>query len=358
MGLFMIIICLLLLFFLIYVFPRLRPIKNMLQANCKRTSIKGPINDDLQPQIVKDNLKTPFVNRHKRETKIAYLFMSPYILLFTTFIIIPIVIAFALSFTQFNGVNFPTFNAFKNYIYLFTNDTVFMQYVLPNTLKFAVVVGPGGYLLSFFMAWCLSQIPHKSRTILTIILHTPSMTMGVALGVLWIIIFSGSDTGYLNSILLNLNLIKEPINWLQDPQYLMSIMIIISLWSSLGVGFLAMLSGILNINSELYEAACVDGMRNRFQEIFYITIPMMKPQMLFGAVMAVVNTFTVGAIGVTLSGSNPTPQYAGQLIVNHIDDYAYNKYEIGQAAAVSVILLLIILLITKIAYKLFGNKER
>lgn len=297
------------------------------------------------------------VPRSKIETRNAYAFMAPYILLFLLFIIIPIVIAILLSFTSFNGVNKPIFNFVNNYIYLFTNDTVFVQHVLPNTIKFALIVGVGGYILSFFMAWCLAQLPHGIRTVLSIILYTPSMTMGVAMGVLWIIIFSGSDTGYLNSVLINLNLINEPIEWLQNPSYLMTIMIIISLWGSLGVGFLSMLSGILNIPQDVYEAAYIDGMKNRFQEIFYITIPMMKPQMLFGAVMAVVGTFSAGSIGVTLSGSNPTPQYAGQLIINHIDDYIYNKYEFGMASAVTVILLILILIISRVAYKLFGNKE-
>jgi multiple sugar transport system permease protein len=297
-------------------------------------------------------------SKDAKEARNAYLFMSPYILLFSLFIIVPIIIAIILSFTSFNGVNKPVFNFLDNYIYLFTNDTVFVQNVLPNTIKFALIVGVGGYVLSFFMAWCLAQLPRIPRTILSIILYTPSMTMGIAMGVLWIIIFSGSETGYLNSVLITLGLINEPIEWLQNPAYLMNIMILVSLWGSLGVGFLAMLSGILNIPQDVYEAAYVDGMKNRFQEIFYITIPMMKPQMLFGAVMSVVNTFAAGAIGVTLSGSNPTPQYAGQLIINHIDDYIYNKYEFGMACAVTVVLLFIILIISKIAYRLFGSKGR
>jgi multiple sugar transport system permease protein len=220
-----------------------------------------------------------------------------------------------------------------------------------------MIVGPGGYFLSFFLAWCLAQIPHKPRTVLAIILYTPSMTMGIAMAVLWRVIFSGNEAGYLNHFLISLGLINSPIQWLSSPKYILSIMIIVSLWGSLGVGFLGMLSGVLNINQELYEAAYIDGMKNRFQEIFYITIPMMKPQMLFGAVMAVVSTFSAGAIGVQLTGSNPTPQNAGQLIFNHIEDYGFTHYEMGYAAAVSVILLLIILLVSKVAYKLFGTND-
>ncbi len=308
---------------------------------------------------MEETLKKPRkkLTNKQRETRNAYLFLSPYILLFTVFIIIPIIIAVGLSFTIFDSVNTPRFNFLDNYLYLFTRDSVFMQYVLPNTIKFALIVGPGGYIISFFLAWCLAQIPHKSRTIMAIILYTPSMTMGVAMAVLWRVIFSGNENGYLNNALISLGLITEPIQWLTDPKYILPIMIIVALWGSLGVGFLGMLSGVLNINPELYEAAYIDGMKNRFQEIFYITIPMMKPQMLFGAVMAIVNTFNSGAIGVQLTGSNPTPQYAGQLIVNHIDYYGFTKYEMGYAAAVSVVLLLIVILFSKIAYKLFGSND-
>lgn len=291
------------------------------------------------------------------EQRNAYIFLAPYILLFCIFIIIPIVIAISLSFTIFDSVNFPRLNGVNNYIYLFTRDSIFMQYVLPNTIKYALIVGPGGYMISFFFAWCLAQIPHVPRTIIAIILYTPSMTMGVAMAVLWRVIFSGNEAGYLNNALLTIGLINEPIQWLSEPKYILPIMIIVALWGANGVGFLGMLSGVLNINPEVYEAAYIDGMKNRFQEIFYITIPMMKPQMLFGAVMAIVGTFNSGAIGVQLTGSNPTPQYAGQLIVNHIDYYGFTKWEMGYAAAVSVVLLLIILLFSKLAYKLFGEKE-
>jgi len=232
-----------------------------------------------------------------------------------------------------------------------------MQHVLPNTIKFAIIVGPVGYLLSFLLAWLLAQISKVPRTILAIILYSPSLTMGVAMSSMWQIIFSGDSKGYLNSLLMNWGLIIEPIQFLQSPQYLMTIMIVVSLWSSMGVGFLAMLAGVLNIDQTLYEAAYIDGIRNRTQEIFYITIPSMKPQMLFGAVMATVNTFQAGAIGVQLSGSNPTPQYAGQLIVNHIEDFGFIRYMMGYASAISVVLLLMVYFLSKVTFKLLGERE-
>lgn len=291
--------------------------------------------------------------RSPRSVREAYLFIAPYALLFTLFIVVPVVIAIFLSFTNFNTLQMPDFVGFMNYVNLLTRDAIFMQYVLPNTILFAVIVGPGGYMLSFFLAWCLSQISKGPRTVLALLLYSPSMTGGVAMTVVWRILFSGDERGYLNALLLHLGWISEPIVFLQSTQFLMPVMIVVALWSSMGVGFLAMLAGMMNIDESMYEAGEIDGVRNRLQEVFYITIPLMKPQMLFGMVMAVVNTFQVGYIGVSLSGSNPTPQYAGQLIVNLIEDYGFIRYEMGYASAASVLLLLLIYFITKQTGKMF-----
>ncbi|MCG1021673.1 carbohydrate ABC transporter permease [Sutcliffiella horikoshii] len=285
------------------------------------------------------------------------IFLAPYLIFFFTFIIIPVVVAILLSFTYFNAIEMPNFIGLANYVSVLTQDEVFMQRVLPNTLMFAVIVGPGGYVLSFLLAWMLAQISKVPRTVLALIIYSPSMTAGIAMAVVWTIIFSGDQTGYLNSLLITIGVILEPVQWLQSPDHLMTIMIVVTLWGSMGVGFLAMLSGVLNINKEIYEAGYIDGIKNRFQEIIYITIPSMKPQMLFGAVMAVVGTFQAGAIGVALSGANPTPQYAGQLMVNHLEDYGFIRYEMGYAAAISVLLLLFVYIFSKIAWRLFGEKD-
>ena len=290
--------------------------------------------------------------------KVASLVMIlPYLLSFLVFIVLPVILAILLSFTNFNSMTFPTFVGLVNYINLLTTDAVFMQKILPNTILFAVICGPTSYILSFLLAWMLAQIPKLPRTILALAIYSPSLTAGVAMQVVWTVIFSGDSNGYLNAFLLNNGFISEAIQWLQSEQFLMPIMIIVTIWSSMGIGFLAMLSGILNIDPQLYEAAYVDGLKNRFQEIMYVTLPSMKPQLLFGAVMAVVSTFQAGSIGVALSGSNPTPNYAGSLIVNHIEDYGYIRYEMGYASAISVVLLLFIYLISKLVRRLLASKE-
>lgn len=297
------------------------------------------------------------IGKRENQNPAAKWFLSPYLLLFVTFIVAPMLMAAALSFTNFNTIETPDFAGFLNYINLLTQDEIFMQYVLPNTVIYVIIVGIGGYLLSFLLAWVLAQMSRVPRTILALIFYSPSMTSGVAMTVLWKIIFTGDQTGYLNSILMKLGVITEPIVWLTDSRYLLPIVIIVALWSSMGVGFLAMMAGILNADEEIYEAGAIDGIKNRFQEMVYITIPTMKPQMLFGAVMAIVNTFANGTIGVGLTGANPTPGYGAQLIVNHIEDYGFIRYEMGYAAAVSVVLLGIVWLFSTMAKKLFTEKD-
>ncbi len=296
------------------------------------------------------------VGKRTHNNKSGYFFVFPYAALFVVFILAPVVMAVILSFTNFNAIQFPKFVGFLNYINLLTSDDVFMKFVLPNTVKYALIVGVGGYVLSFLLAFGLANLPKAPRTVMALILYSPSMTTGVAMSVLWKILFTGDQTGYLNSWLMDIGLINEPIIWLNNSKFLLPIVIIIGLWSSMGVGFLSILAGLLNVDESLYEAAAIDGVKNRFQEMIYVTIPSMKPQMLFAAVMQIVGAFQNGTIATMLAG-NPTPGYSAQLIVNHIEDYGFIRYEMGYAAAVSVILLLIVQIFSSVSTKLFGEKD-
>ncbi|WP_282940999.1 sugar ABC transporter permease [Paenibacillus sp. RC67] len=289
--------------------------------------------------------------------RLSYLFIAPFMLCFLAFIVVPVLAAIALSFTYFNAIEPPRFIGWTNFQNLISQDLTFLKYALPNTFKFAIIVGPGGYILAFLLAWLITQLPAGLRKWFALAMYTPSLTMGIAMSIVWLPLLSGDRLGYLNSILLQIGFIDEPLLWVTDKAYLMNSMIVVTLWSSMGVGFLAMMAGILNVNPELYEAGRIDGMSSRLQEIWYITIPSMKPQMLFGAVMAIVSTFKAGAIGVELSGQTPTPQYAGHLIINHIDDYGFIRFEMGYAAAISVFLLVLMYLSNKLSMGLFGSKE-
>ena len=297
----------------------------------------------------------------KKDKKIKkqppWLLLTPYAALFAVFIVIPVAAAVLLSFTYFNTIEPPRFVGLQNYIDLFTTDSTFLKYVVPNTITYALFVGVGGYVLAFLLAWSLAQLTPRVRTVMAVLIYLPSLTGGILISKIWSVIFDGSEIGYLNYWLLKLDIISEPVKWLQSSDWLMPVMIVVALWSSMGVGFLSILSGIINIDKEIYEAAYVDGMKNRWQEIFYITIPSIKPQMLFGAVMAIVNTFQTSGVGVALAGSNPTPTYAGQLIGTHIEDFGFIRNEMGYAAAVSVVTLLFIRLMSSGANQLFAEKD-
>ncbi|MDQ8734703.1 sugar ABC transporter permease [Paenibacillus sp. LHD-38] len=295
--------------------------------------------------------------REIRRDAFCYLFLAPFLLCFLLFIVIPVVMAATLGFTSYDGFGSLHFIGIDNYISLFTQDIIFLTKAIPNTFLFALIVGPGGYILAFLFAWLIHQLPIRIRDYYTLAFYAPSMAGGVALSVVWIATFSGDRVGYFNNFLLQMGWIDSPVIWLQDPKYLLNIMIIVSLWVSFSVGFLAMLAGLQTVNRELYEAGRIDGISSRLQEVFYITVPSMKPQMLFSAVMSIVGTLKAGGISTQLTGMAITPSYSGHLIINHIDDYAFIRFELGYASAVSVMLLLISYFAMRFAYRLFGSKE-
>ncbi|WP_241674955.1 carbohydrate ABC transporter permease [Paenibacillus luteus] len=295
--------------------------------------------------------------RDIRRDSFVYLFLAPFLLCFLLFIVIPVIMAATLGFTSYDGFGSLHFIGISNYISLFTQDIIFLTKAIPNTFLFALIVGPGGYILAFLFAWLIHQLPIRIRDYYTLAFYAPSMAGGVALSVVWIATFSGDRVGYFNNFLLGMGWIDSPVIWLQDPKYLLKIMIVVSLWVSFSVGFLAMLAGLQTVNRELYEAGRIDGISSRLQEVFYITIPSMKPQMLFSAVMSIVGTLKAGGISTQLTGMAITPSYSGHLIINHIDDYAFIRFELGYASSVSVMLLIISYFAMRFAYRLFGSKE-
>lgn len=297
------------------------------------------------------------LNRRIGQDRSVIVFLAPYLILFSVFILVPIALAVLLSFTDFNGVQAPNLVGLENYLSIFTQDSVFMQNVLPNTVLIVLIVGPIGFVFQFLLAWLLSHLPRAPRTVLSLIFYSPSLTGGAAMAAMWKVLFSGDRLGYINNILLRLGLVETPIQFTMDPRYILSIVIIITLWSNMGIGFLSILSGILSYDTEVYEAAYMDGVGNWFQEVIYVTIPTMKPAMLFSAVMCIVNAFSVGQVAIDLTGSNPTPQYAGQTFVTHISDRGFGMYEMGYASALSVVMLMIVFLTSCLANKLFRDKS-
>ena len=275
-------------------------------------------------------------NSGESESLLYYSMLLPFSLLFFLFTVLPVASSIVLSFTDFDMVSVPKFNGVANYARMLLNDRIF-PITVKNTLFFAVVTGPLGFLLSFVLAWFINEFKPIVRTVLSFLFYAPAL-VGNAYFV-WQIAFSSDSYGYINSILLSSGLITEPITWLKSEAYVMPIIIIVQLWQSMGVSFLANISGLQNVNNEMYEAGAIDGIRNRWQELWYITLPAMQHILLFSAVMQIASSFSVSAIAIQLAGY-PSVGYAVDTIVSYLTDVGTVKYEMGYAAALSVVLFL------------------
>ena len=278
-----------------------------------------------------------------------YIMIAPFMLLFAVFVVYPVLKAIWYSFTDYNVLEKANFVGLRNYKRLFLDDSTFIT-AIKNTFIIAVLVGPGGYILSYLLAWMINELPHKVGTVLTVIFYAPSMA-GTAVITVFAQIFSNDSNGYLNAILRNLGITQEAILWLSDSEYVIIVVILASLWMSMGVGFLSFVAGIKGVDEAQYEAGAIDGIRNRWQELWYITLPNMKPQLLFGAVMTITSSLSVGAIGDSLVGF-PSPNYASHTIVNHLNDYGSIRMEMGYASAIAVILFLIMIICNMLIQKL------
>lgn len=269
-----------------------------------------------------------------KRSGISYLYIAPYMILFFVFTVLPVLIAIFLSFTSFNVLEMPEFIGFENYTRLFLKDSVFIKGV-KNTIVLALFIGPGGYIMSLISAWFINELTPKVRALLTLVFYAPSISGNAYL--IWSVAFSGDDYGYVNSVLTRFGLITEPIQFFQNTDYIIPLIVLISLWNSFGTGFLSMIAAFQGVDRTYYEAGSLDGIKNRWQELWFITMPMMKPQMMFSAVMSITGAFNVGAI-VTAFCGYPSTDYAAHTIMNHLEDYGSTRFEMGYASAIAVFL--------------------
>ena len=286
-----------------------------------------------------------------RKNKTAYFMIAPFMILFFLFTIIPVFLSLVLSFTSFNMLEWPKFIFMDNYITLFLDDELFIT-ALKNTLIFAAVTGPVSYILSFVVAWFINELPPKIRAVVTLIFYAPSISGNVYL--IWATLFSSDTYGWANAILMKLGFIDTPILWFQNAKYVMPLCIIVALWMSLGTAFLSFIAGLQGISKSLYEAGAIDGVRNRWQELWYITLPSMKPQLMFGAILSITGAFGFGPVVTALAG-NPSVDYVAYTLNHHLTEYQGTRWEVGYASAISFILFLMMIgcnvLITKLISK-------
>ncbi len=276
----------------------------------------------------------------RNENGAYYLLLSPFLIFFFLFTVLPVLASIVLSFFNYDMISMPKWAGLDNYLRMFTGDEVFPKAVV-NTLKFAVVTGPLSFLLAYLLAWFINEFNPALRTVLTFIFYAPALIGNTVF--IWQVMFSADSYGYANSILTSLGLIQEPISWFKNTAYNMPILMVVQLWTSMGISFLADRAGLQNVNPELYEAGALDGIRNRWHELWYITLPSMKEILLFGAVMQIQATFSIGAVVSALAGY-PSVDNSVDTIVTHLLDVGTVRYEMGYAAAISVFLFLMMLL--------------
>lgn len=280
-------------------------------------------------------MKTKINKHYKSESYLQpTLLLLPFLILFFLFTVLPIISSVGLSFTAYDMLNAPNFNGVQNYVRLFLYDDVF-KIALKNTLIFAVITGPLGYALAFLLAWFINELPPVPRAIVSFVFYSPALVGNVYF--IWSYIFSGDSYGLINGFLLKYGFITEPVIWLKDERYALAIVMIVQLWMSMGTSFLANISGLQNVGSELYEVGAIEGIRNRWQEVWYITLPSMKSILLFSAVMQIQASFSVSSVAIALTG-NPSTNYITHTIVTHMADYGTTRYEMGYASAIAVVL--------------------
>ena len=294
--------------------------------------------------------KLRFTWRQVVENKINYLMLAPFLIFFFLFTVLPVGASMVLSFTRYDILNNPVFIGWDNYLRMFLEDDVFII-ALKNTLMFAVITGPVSYLLCFIFAWFINDLPPIARAFFTVVFYAPTLAN---IYFIFQYLFSSDMYGLANSILMNLGLLDEPIAWLTDTDYMMTIVIIVQLWCSLGTGFLSFVAGLQNLDPSLAEAGAIDGVRNRFQELFYITLPQMGGMLMFGAVMQIASSFAVGSISSSLLG-NPSVDYAGHTLVLHIADFGNTRFELGYASAIAVFLFALMIVTKAVINKVLAK---
>ena len=274
-----------------------------------------------------------------KQHKVAYFMVAPFMILFLIFTVIPVVASLFLSLTTFNMLQVPKFIFLDNYVTLFLDDDLWIT-ALKNTLVFAAIVGPASYILSFLVAWFINELPPKVRAVVTLIFYAPSISGNAYL--IWQTLFASDSYGWVNGKLLSWGMIDAPILWFENEKYVMGLCIIVALWTSLGTSFLSFIAGLQGIDTAQFEAAAVDGIKNRWQELWYVTLPNMHSQLLFGAVMSITSAFSFGAIVTTLAG-HPSVNYVAYTISHHLNEYQNTRWEVGYASAISFVLFLMMI---------------
>ena len=292
--------------------------------------------------------KKKATSRQKKDWFAAYVFIAPVTIGLLVFYIWPFIQNVWFSFNDVNKFNVSTFVGLQNYIEMFQDKEVWRTF--GNTLKYVIITVPVGLFLSICIA-ALMNSKIKGTSIYRTLYFLPSVTMAAAVSMVWKWIYN-EKMGILNSAIRALE--GEGHGWLTDPKTALYCIMIVGLWMTVGYNMIILLAGMQGISKSYYEAAAIDG-AGPFAQFFKITIPMLSPTIFFVMITSIISGFQVfDVIYMMVGKTNPayeSTQTVVMLFYRKAFDYGYKGY----AAAISIFIFAIIMLIT--VFQLIGQKK-
>jgi multiple sugar transport system permease protein len=286
-----------------------------------------------------------------RDTLSGYFFVAPMILIIGTFIVAPILYAIFLSLHKvklLGGIEY-TFTGLDNFTRMLDDARVWIA--LTNTAEYVAIVVPSQTLLALILAATLNG-GIRGKNFFRIIYFLPTLTSSAVLTLMFMWIYN--TNGLLNDFL---NLLGLPTyNWLGDPSVALKAIMVMNIWSTAPFFMIVYLAALQDIPETVYEAATIDG-ANWFQKFVYITVPMLKPVTFFVVVMGVIGTFQLFDQSYIFSGGSGGPNNSTLTVVLMIYQYAFKSLDMGYAAAIAFMLAVVIMIVTVIQRKLFGEEK-
>lgn len=289
------------------------------------------------------------------EQRYSYLFIAPAIILFSVFVLIPVIASFFLSFTKYNTLSAPRWVGLDNYYQILFQDPRFWK-ALCNTTIYVVGVVPVGICVSLLLAVAIDR-KIKFKNFYKSIFFMPVVTSIVAVSVIWKWLFAGEKYGLINHWLMKMGI--NPVDWLMSPTWTLPAIMIMSIWAGLGYNMILLLAGLQTIPRTFYETADIDGATGWYK-FWHITLPLLRPTLLFVVIMSMINSFQLfEQVYIMTSG---TGEGVGGVLdsalslVAYLYERGFQRFEMGYASAIAYILFAIIFVTTLVNTKVIRAK--
>jgi len=289
------------------------------------------------------------------EQRYSYLFIAPVAVLFFVFVFIPVIASLFLSFTKYNVLSSPQWVGLDNYRQIFFNDPRFWK-ALRNTSLYVLGVVPISIWISLLLAVAIDQ-KIRFKNLYKALFFMPVVTSVIAISVIWKWLFAGGKFGLINHWLMKFGI--NPIDWIMSPTWTLPAIMIMSIWAGLGYNMILILAGLQTIPKTLYEAAEIDGAGD-WHKFWRITLPLLRPTLLFVVIMSAINSFQVfEQVYVMTRG---TGEGVGGILdcalslVAYLYERGFERFDMGYASAIAYILFGIIFIITLFNLKVVRSR--